>query len=199
MTLTWKEHWEQQRTPWDAGATAPSLVDLVASGTLPTGRALVPGAGSGYDVLTLAAPDRTAIGLELSPIAVQRFEERRAEAEVSADVAQMLVADFFEWEPEQKFDVIWDYTFLCAIPLNRREEWARRVDELLAPEGELVMLIFPNRPIHDDPERPPFVLTPDAVRELLTPRFEPVHLAPAERSHPGRGGNEWLGRFRRAL
>ncbi|MFW6053382.1 MAG: methyltransferase domain-containing protein [Persicimonas sp.] len=199
--MTWQEAWREGRTPWDAGRAAPSLVELVEGEELPEGRALVPGAGSGYDVLALGSPDRHAVGLDLADGARERFESLRQQQGIPNEWAQMVVADFFDWQPDEPVDVIWDYTFLCAIEPEMRRQWAERVDELLATGGELVTLIFPvfdpadNR---DPLEGPPYPLTPDLVRDLLEPRFEPIYLEPAAASHEGREGKEWLGRWRRA-
>ncbi len=102
--MSWQQAWEENRTPWDAGAAAPSLVELVESGELPEGRALVPGAGSGYDVLALAGPERHAVGLDLAPGAKRRFDALRAEQGVPADQAEMVTADFFDWQPDAPFD-----------------------------------------------------------------------------------------------
>lgn len=194
--MSWEIAWKEGRTPWDAGASPPVLVELVESGALPDGTALVPGAGSGYDVLTLAAPGRRVVGLDLSDVAIGRFERLRAEAGVPAQRAQMVRSDFFEYEPAGPLDLIWDYTFLCALEPSRRTEWARRMDELLAPDGELVTLVFPVRE-GDPDEGPPYPMSPDLVRSLLEPTFEAAVLEPVLRSHPSREGKEWLGRWRR--
>jgi hypothetical protein len=196
-TTMWKEAWHEGHTPWDRGAPAPTLVKLVDEGTLPEGRALVPGAGSGYDVLCLASDKREVVGLDLAEGARRRFETLRAEAGIPAEQARVVVADFFDWQPDEKFDLIWDYTFLCAIEPELREAWARRVDELLAPNGELTTLIFPV--VDKDPaEGPPYAMSPELVRGLLEPIFEPILLEPTDESHPGLEGKTWLGRWRRA-
>lgn len=198
--MTWQEAWREGRIPWDAGRAAPSLVELVEGEEIPTGRALVPGAGSGYDVLALASPDRHTVGLDLADGAKERFESLRQRESIPKEWAEMVVADFFDWQPDEPFDVIWDYTFLCALEPEMRRRWAERVDELLATGGELVTLIFPvfdpadNR---DPLDGPPYPLTPELVRDLLEPRFEPFYLEPATASHEGRAGKEWLGRWRR--
>lgn len=45
--------------------------------------------------------------------------------------------DFFEYDiPEGGFQVAYDYTFLCALPLELREPWGRRYAELISPGGE---------------------------------------------------------------
>ena len=195
--MSWEEAWREGRTGWDAGESPPVLRELVAEGSLPSGLALVNGAGAGYDILTLAGPTRRVIGLDLATTAAERFRALRAERDISAQHAELTVDDFFTHEPIAPFDLIWDYTFLCAIEPAQREAWAERVDDLLAPGGELVTLIFPVDPGRDPDEGPPYPLTPDGVRELLAGRFEPTHLAPVDRSHPGREGKEWLGRWRR--
>jgi ubiquinone/menaquinone biosynthesis C-methylase UbiE len=197
---TWLEHWERGETGWDAGAASPTLRALVDADRLPQGRALVPGAGSGYDVLALATAQRTVLGVDLSPIAVKRFKDLRSEAGVGADRASMLVADFFDPDaplPDAHFDLVWDYTFFCAIDPPRRAEWVERMDRLLAPNGELWMLLFPVRSIRPD-GGPPHPIPPELVTEALAPRFVPVSLEPATQSHPAREGNEWVACFKRA-
>ena len=198
--MTWQEAWREGRIPWDAGKAAPTLVELVEAKDLPTGRALIPGAGSGYDALALASPQRYAVGLDLASDARERFESLRRQESIPEEWAEMVVADFFDWQPDKPFDVIWDYTFLCALEPEMRPQWAERVDELLAPGGELVTLIFPVLTQNDDRDPldgPPYPLSPQLVRDLLAPRFEAVYLEPATASHEGREGKEWLGRWRR--
>ncbi|KAL4958543.1 thiol methyltransferase [Aspergillus filifer] len=51
----------------------------------------------------------------------------------------------------EKFDLIYDYTFLCALHPNRRQGWAERMAELLRPGGLLVCLEFP---MYKDSEAP---------------------------------------------
>ena len=96
-----------------------------------------------------------------------------------------------------RFDLIYDYTFLCAIEPARRAHWRDRVHSLLAPNGELLTLIFPTAPPHGEPGEPPFLLTPKMVQALLEPLFEPIELSPAAESVSSREGREWIGRWRR--
>jgi hypothetical protein len=197
MGSSWEDAWREGRTGWDAGRSAPILERLVQEGTLPEGRALVPGCGAGYDVLTLASARRTVVGLDVAPTAAARFRQLREAHGVAAAQATVEVGDFFAHAPEAPYDLIWDYTFLCAIDPGQREAWVERMDALLAPSGELVTLIFPATEQPPFGAGPPHPLPPEQVRALLAPRFRPAALHPIDESHPGRAGLEWLGRWKR--
>jgi len=197
--VTWEAAWEEGRTPWDAGRSAPVLRSLVEAGGLPQGRALVPGAGSGYDVLTLAGPQRSVVGLDLAPGAKTRFDSL-AQAHPYREQVEFVVEDAFSYAPAAPFDLVWDYTFLCAIPAELRPSWAEMMDRLLHPtQGQLAALIFPVVPDADPADGPPYPMTPELVTELVKPFLEPISIVPVETSNPGREGKEWLGRFRRRL
>lgn len=199
--MSWENAWQHGRTGWDAGLAAPSLSHLLETGELPTrGRALVPGAGSGYDAIALARHGLSVTAMDLAPTAGERLRALRDEAGLDAAQLEVVVGDFFEYKPDAPFDVIWDYTFLCAIDPEVRGAWARQMSALLAPDGELVTLIFPIVRITQDRLGPPFQLTHEQVEVLLTPHsFHAAHLAPVPHalSHKSRRGKEWLGRWRR--
>jgi SAM-dependent methyltransferase len=191
----WEQSWQRGVTPWDAGCAAPSLTGLVASGTLPPGRALVPGVGGGYDALALASPTRSVIGLDLSATAVDVANARRDALGIPAASCAFVAGDFFSSEQGQ-FDLIWDYTFFCALQPELRPRWAARMRQLLSPGGVLVTLIFP---IGDFAGGPPFAVSPELYSRVLGDAgFEAVALAPvpAALSHAARVGKEWLGTWR---
>jgi hypothetical protein len=147
-------------------------------------------------VLTLAAPDRAVIGLDLAPTAARRFEAVREERGVAAERARVVTGDFFELEVEEPFDLVFDYTFLCAIQPDQRRAWAHKMEQLVRPGGQLVQVVFPAIDAPPD-QGPPFALRPEHLEELLEPRWERLELRAVERSHPGREDKEWLGRWRR--
>lgn len=200
--MSWREAWSRDDTPWDAGESAPELQRLLSAGELPEGRVLVPGCGSGYDVLELARHGREAVGLDVAPGAERRFRALRRRTETSSQLARFVVDDFFDYSPEQPFDALWDYTFLCAIEPDRREEWVDRVAELLRPGGMLAILLFPVvppgiAPVSEEVDGPPYPLEPDRVWSRLESDFHLLELRPTRRSHEPRAGKEWIGRWRR--
>lgn len=195
--MSWERAWREGRTGWDAGASPPVLEELVADGALPDGRAFVPGCGAGYDVLTLAESGLDVTGLDVAPTAATRFEALRAERGVDRGSARVVIGDFFAHAPDAPYDLIWDYTFLCALEPAMRPDWASKVRSLLSPAGTLATLIFPARPEPlNGPDRPPYPLLPADVESLLSDGFEQLELRRVERSHPGRDGLEWIARWR---
>lgn len=75
---------------------------------------------------------------------------------------EIIVGDFFDrlWEQNTVddgttgFDLITALQFLCALPAMLRKDWARRMSELLTPQGVLVCLEFPLYKGADEPGPP---------------------------------------------
>ncbi|KAF6251402.1 S-adenosyl-L-methionine-dependent methyltransferase [Scenedesmus sp. NREL 46B-D3] len=206
----WVEHWKQGVLAgqlWDAGKVSPYLGQLLGSKQLDVEgkRVLVPGCGRGYDVFAFAlAGASPAVGLDLSDNAVAAAAAEReaqlADSAAAAARAELTAGNFFEFEHSsgQLFDVGFDYTFLCALHPDMRKDWAAGWARLLAPGAELVTIVFPVGPGFVG--NPPWQVSPELYRELLLPAgFEQLELQqiPPELSHKGRGGREWLARWRR--
>ncbi|KAL8862614.1 MAG: hypothetical protein Q9178_001112 [Gyalolechia marmorata] len=194
----WAQLWDAgDFLPWDRGGPNPALVDLLDSkrgligdyfieeddGTKRRKTALVPGCGRGYDVLLLASYGYDAYGLEVSDKAVERcLEEKKTNGSKyltnmhsgGAGTSTFLQGDFFagEWNNAVTggtFDLIYDYTFFCALSPVMRPAWAQRMSQLLtkAPPGYLICLEFPT---YKDPLTggPPFGLTSQTYLEHLS-------------------------------
>nr|CAN68137.1 hypothetical protein VITISV_035654 [Vitis vinifera] len=71
----WEKSWQQGHTPWDLGKPTPIIQHLHQTGTLPSGKTLVPGCGCGYDVVTIACPERFVVGLDISDSAIKKAKE----------------------------------------------------------------------------------------------------------------------------
>lgn len=115
-------------------------------------RALVPGCGRGYDALLLAQEAQSerfhAVGIDISPKAVSAandwLEAQLKGSSGTAPDVSFETADFFEFElPEGKYDVGYDYTFLCALPPSMRNDWGKRWGQVIGKGGVLVTLMWP--------------------------------------------------------
>lgn len=201
---TWEEHWADGNTPWDQGTPAPPLVRLARELTqspepFPGAHALVPGCGAGYDVFCLAKAGFAATGLDIAPSARPRFAKALAESSVAEGTgpgeARLLTADFFQASAEElggPYDLIWDYTFYCAIDVEMRTAWAERMLELLKPDGILATLLYPVDAERPRDQGPPFALDPEEVTIALAPHWDRIRLERVLDSHPKRENMEWL-------
>ncbi|GJN70923.1 hypothetical protein PLIIFM63780_002485 [Purpureocillium lilacinum] len=163
---------------------------------VPRRTALVPGCGRGHDVLLLSSFGYDVWGLDYSPDAVRMAEENRKDAEskglykpVEEDLEKgdikWLAGDFFDesWskgigtDGSGTFDLIYDYTFLCALPPEARPRWAKRMADLVHPKGRLVCLEFPTGKPLSEPG-PPWGLNPEVYEALLSAPGEEVSYNP---------------------
>ena len=170
------------------GGPSPALLKLIAEGSIPKGRALIPGCGRGYDVYALAERERIAVGLELSSTAVEAAAACPTKPQCTAvENARIINQNFFDLDELEKWDFIYDYTFLCALDPSIRTQWASKMAALVKPGGMLLTIIFP---ITKKDGGPPFEMSLEIVQSLLVPvGFEKVELGllPPELCHQGRG------------
>lgn len=190
----WDKCWEEGLTPWDLGKPTPVLVHLHQTGSLPKGRTLIPGCGSGYDVVTIACPKRYVVGLDISGKAIERAKKLSAPLQNAAHFT-FLSEDFFTWQPPELFDLIFDYTFFCAIEPDMRSAWAIRMRDLLKPDGELITLMFP---ISEHVGGPPYKSRVSDYEEVLLPvGFEAQSIVENDLAIGARKGREKLGRWKK--
>lgn len=175
---------------------SPLLTAYIKEGKIPVGRALVPGCGRGYDVTALATPDRYALGVDIVELAIQVANERLAgltsDECLCKPNAEFKMVSFFDLpndKPEDLFDFIYDYTFLCALDPSVRIAWATKMAQLTKQGGLALTVIYP---ICDKEGGPPFKMSLELLSELLIPAgFECLELRmlPSELCHEGRDGS----------
>lgn len=133
----WDERFASGNTPWDRGASSPQLGAWLSSGALKPCRILVPGCGSGHEVVDLALAGFDVTGLDYADQAIERAHRQLKKAEVDATLVQ---ADVLRWQPERAFDAIYEQTCLCALYPDQWRAYADRLYEWLVPEGRLFAL-----------------------------------------------------------
>ena len=141
---SWESMWAAgvpRGAKFDGNGASPALAAFLDTRpTPPAGAtALVPGCGRAYDAVALAAKGYAVRAWDISRTAVG--EARRLVAEAAPEVAARVTAehrDFFDAAQDQggqTFDLIWDCTFLCALPPGLRAAWAARHAALLSKDG----------------------------------------------------------------
>jgi len=88
---------------------------------------LVPGCGSGYEIRQFAERGDDVLGIDFSDAALERARKLALPARQ---------ADFFALD-ERPFDVVYERTFLCALPRHRWPAWSARMPMLVRPGGLL--------------------------------------------------------------
>jgi SAM-dependent methyltransferase len=101
----WNEHYASGFMPWDSDEPDPALVAIVEEGTIPAGRTLEVGCGTGTNALWLAAHGFDVLGIDVSPLAIDRARARMGDG---AGPCHFEVRDFLEERPEGLFDVVFD-------------------------------------------------------------------------------------------
>ncbi|KAI0971547.1 S-adenosyl-L-methionine-dependent methyltransferase [Xylaria arbuscula] len=191
----WVKCWEDKWTPWDRGGPSMALYDVLKenpNGTLPPlpdagspKRALVPGCGRGYDVLLLSSFGYDVYGLDVSAQALDAARENAEKALAEGlygtkghkrGAINWICQDFFaeDWnDVRTPFDIIFDYTFFCALPPPLRPAWASRMKSLLSPGGRLICLEFPSEKKMSEPG-PPWAAPPiEYLSYLSNPGAQP--------------------------
>lgn len=173
----WDTRYRDGVTPWDAGRVPPRLLNWLKK--QPRGRrVLVPGCGSGYEVQHFIEHGDDVLGIDFSAPALSRARK------LALPVRQ---ADFFALD-EPPFDVVYERTFLCALPRSRWLDWSARIPNMVCPGGLLAGFFF-----FDDNERgPPFGISVARLHELLDPAFtlDEDEAVPAAESVPVLAGKE---------
>jgi SAM-dependent methyltransferase len=176
MSHSWNDNYARGFVPWDTGLPDPMLIELVNSGSLPTGRALDVGCGTGTNAIWLAQHGYDALGVDLAPLAIEQ-----AVAKLPAGVAcRFATLDFLAAAPAGgPFDLVFDRGCFHTFDADsERDAFAARVASVLAPGGAWVSLI-------GSTEGPPRDMGPPrrTARDVLAavePHLELVSLRSAE-------------------
>jgi SAM-dependent methyltransferase len=120
----WNERYRKGETPWEKGAPAPPLLELlgkVDAEIWGDGSVLVPGCGTGHDVRALAAKGFPVLGLDLAEEAICRAHSHPEVGGESYEVGDFLDAG---WRVGKCFSAIFEHTCFCAIDPARRADYA---------------------------------------------------------------------------
>ncbi len=156
----WNNRYINEETGWDIGATAPALTSYLQQLKSKNISILIPGCGNAYEAMFLIESGFTNITLlDIAPALVNKLKfEFKNFVPVPLKIIQQ---DFFQHQ--QKYDLIIEQTFFCALPIINRRSYVQKMYELLKPGGKLVGLLF-NREFEGGP---PFGGNETEYRELF--------------------------------
>jgi len=173
----WNESYASGQLPWDTGQPEPLLVEFVASGSIKPSPTLEIGAGTGTNAIWMAERGFDVLGVDLSPLAVERA---RAKMEGRALPCRFAALDFLAATPPGgPFQFVFDRgCFHVFDETGEREQFVSQVAALLEPGGLWLSLI-------GSTEGPPREIGPPrrSAREVtlaIEPALEIVELRSAE-------------------
>lgn len=127
------------RAPWELGPR-DELVRLVEDGTLPPGRAIDLGCGTGANAIYLAQHGFEVTGVDFAPAGIEKATRAAAEAGVRVD---FIVDDLTDLRHTHgPFDFLLDYGVLDDLRPRQREPYKRSILPLTRPGSRFLLWGF---------------------------------------------------------
>jgi methyl halide transferase len=183
----WEIRWQRGETGWDMRQASPPLMEYalqISPEKRTRTQVLLPGCGNGHEALALAEAGFAGLTmLDIAPTAVAAIQQR-LDARRPAYPARVLCTDFFEHT--DRYDLILEQTFFCALNPDLRAAYAQKMFDLLNPGGKLAGVWFDRA----FPGGPPFGGNTEEYKTLFAPFFRLHTVAPCYNSIPARAGSE---------
>jgi SAM-dependent methyltransferase len=177
----WESRYQKKEIGWDAGKITTPLKEYIDQLTNRDLKILIPGAGNGYEFDYLIQKGFNNIYVvDLAPTPLENILNRNTEFQKN-----IIQSDFFKLN--QKFDLIIEQTFFCALNPNLRSNYVIKMHELLNPGGKIAGLLF-NFPLTE--EGPPFGGSVEEYKSLFSETFELKTLEKAYNSIKPRANKE---------
>lgn len=178
----WQKRYENDQIGWDIGYISTPIkayFDNVADKEM---KILIPGGGNGHEAAYLWANGFKNVHLcDWAAAPLEDFAKKNP----TFPKNQLLHLDFFELE--DKFDCVIEQTFFCALPPDRRSDYAEKMAAILKEGGKLVGLLFG---VDFEREGPPFGGDKAEYLEYFHPHFSEISIVPCANSIPPRQGSE---------
>ncbi|MBN1448266.1 MAG: methyltransferase domain-containing protein [Bacteroidetes bacterium] len=198
----WDAAYAEERDNWDMGTPTPVFVDLLtrmgmnfqplgdrdysALGCTP--RVLLPCSGRGYDALLFAGYGWEVTAVDFAEHPLRWLRTEAAHAGLPVEILQEDMFTLSRSHPQQ-FDLLVEYTCVCAIDPVRHAEFVALACEVLRPGGTVMALLFP---VDGRPGGPPFSIDVEDFKRQMAPYFDLRHESTPSTSVKPRRGRERL-------
>jgi len=139
---SWDSAYAGEAPPWDIGRPQPAFTRLADRGLL-SGRLLDSGCGTGEHTLLAAARGADAVGVDISPLAIEMARQKAGGRGVAArfEVADALSLGSLGLT----FDTIIDSGVFHVFDDSQRIRYAKSLWSVLRPEGSCYLMCFSDR------------------------------------------------------
>lgn len=159
----WENRYETKETGWDAGKITTPLQEYIDQIENKNIKILIPGAGNGYELdYLLSKGFKNVFIVDFAETPLKNIKKRIPEFPEN----QLIKSDFFELE--DKYDLILEQTFFCALAPELRKKYVSKMHSLLSETGKLLGLLF-DFPLTE--EGPPFGGSKEEYLNLFTEKF----------------------------
>ncbi len=160
----WEKRYQEGNTGWDLGEVSTPLKDYFDQLENKELRILIPGAGNAYEAAYLHEKGfNNVFVLDLAPSPLKQFQEKYPD--FPSD--NLIQANFFDHK--EKYDLIVEQTFFCAIDPKHRQEYAKKSHSLLKEKGKLIGLLWS---VELNTDKPPFGGNKEEYLGYFQPYFE---------------------------
>lgn len=184
----WDDRYRTGDTPWDTGQPSSELRRVVAEEKIAPCRAIDLGCGTGVNAVWLAQQGFAVTAVDLSPLALQRAEDRAARAGVCV---RFLAADLLA-PPDLggPFDFLFDRGCYHVVRRTDVERYLVTLERVTRP-GTLGLVLTGNAREAHDPGPP--VVREEEIRAELGRLFDIVRLREFRFDQVEAGGVRFLG------
>ena len=179
----WNNRYHTGETAWDLGTISTPLKEYADQCSNKNSSVLIPGCGNAYEAEYLLKHGFNNVTLvDIAPAAVEAVSVKLKD--FVGKQLHIVCGDFFELQ--DKFDLIIEQTFFCALEPALRKAYATKMFDLLNREGKLIGILF-NRNFEGGP---PFGGSKIEYEQLFRISFEIIKMEDCRNSIPPRAGSE---------
>lgn len=133
----WEERYKKNEIGWDVGSISTPLKEYINQIKDKSIKILIPGGGNSYEFEYLIKNGfENVFVLDYAQTPLDNIKNRIPNCSKN----QLIKSDFFEHEGS--YDLIIEQTFFCALDPSLRNNYTRKMNSLLKPNGKIVGLLF---------------------------------------------------------
>lgn len=192
---SWDNWYAGEAPPWEIEKPQPVFMELAAQGRL-SGRVLDVGCGSGENVLLAAEHGADALGIDISPTAINLAVEKSSERQIGArfEVGDALRLDRLN----AMFEVAIDSGMFQTFDADERSLYASSLANVVVPGGVLYVTCVSDRePGEAGRDSGPRRVSEDDIRTTFTRGWVIEELRECVRERRPSLARAWLATIRR--
>lgn len=179
----WDSKYSTHSTGWDVGTVTTPIKTYIDQLTNKELKIIIPGAGNGHEAEYLFRQGfKKTFVVDISSYPLENLKKRCPDFPDD----QLIQSDFYDFTGKD-FDLAIEQTFFCTFYPETREKYAKKMNDILKPNGKIAGLLF-GVPLND--HQPPFGGKKEDYLKVFESYFEIQTMEPAYNSIPPRKGSE---------